>query len=150
MIDSASQREIQLSPNIPPIKPIGIGTWAWGDKMIWGYGKEQNTEEDFKEAFDYSTEAGITFFDTAEVYGSGLSESILGRLIPRSDKKIIVGTKFMPYPWRLTKTSFQKALEKSLARLGLKKVELYQIHWPFPPIQIFSCQPSAWRARPQI
>jgi len=122
------------------ISPMGIGTWAWGDSFFWGYGKEDYTDGDIKEAFKLCFEAGINFFDTAEVYGFGHSERILGDLIKTetagTGKSIIVGTKFFPYPYRLGQNSFSKALSRSLARLQMEKIDLYQMHWPFPPITI--------------
>jgi aryl-alcohol dehydrogenase-like predicted oxidoreductase len=47
-----------------------------------------------------------------------------------------VATKFFPYPWRIFKGNLKQALQASLKRLRLEKVDLYQIHWPFPPVPI--------------
>jgi len=116
-------------------EPLGIGTWAWGDRMTWGFGSDYN-ESDLAAAFKVSVESGIHLFDTAETYGSGKSESILGALLKTTKVPIKVATKFMPYPWRLSRSLFWKALDQSLKRLDLKKVDLYQIHWPFPPMPI--------------
>lgn len=55
------------------VAPLGIGTWQWGDTQFWGYGKGYDVD-DVITAFWSSINAGITFFDTAEVYGSGRSE----------------------------------------------------------------------------
>lgn len=110
---------------------IGLGAWAWGDRIVWSYGRT-HTDEDIKHAFDSSLEAGITFIDTAEVYGQGRSETLIGELLKGTDKKVLIATKFMPFPWRMRKSSLIKALHQSLIRLGLEKVDLYQIHWPFP------------------
>jgi aryl-alcohol dehydrogenase-like predicted oxidoreductase len=103
--------------------------------MYWGFGKEF-TERDVWEAFEESIRAGLTFFDTAEVYGVGRSERFLGEFIRRTHAPAVVATKFMPFPTRLTGASLAKALERSLKRLGLSAVDLYQIHYPFPPIPI--------------
>jgi aryl-alcohol dehydrogenase-like predicted oxidoreductase len=48
----------------------------------------------------------------------------------------MVATKFMPYPWRLDRRALMRSLEHSLERLGLERVDLYQIHWPFPPMPV--------------
>ena len=117
------------------ISSIGIGAWSWGDRFYWGYGRGYN-QDDIKEAFDSSLASGINFFDTAETYGRGVSETLLGGLVDLSGNKVVIATKFMPYPWRLNKSSLLKALRKSLRRLGLNQVDLYQIHWPFPPVSI--------------
>lgn len=108
---------------------LGIGTWAWGDRQVWGYGKGY-TDYDLKEAFDLSISSGIVFFDTAEMYGFGKSEKLIGQFIREQQASVIVATKFMPVPWRLRQHDLISALEQSLNRLGLESVDLYQIHWP--------------------
>jgi aryl-alcohol dehydrogenase-like predicted oxidoreductase len=60
--------------------PLGVGTWAWGDSRLWGYGKGYG-REDLTRAFEASVAAGVTLFDTAEIYGRGESERILGALV---------------------------------------------------------------------
>jgi len=117
------------------ISPLGIGTWSWGDRRTWGYGRT-HTEADLRAAFETSLAAGINWFDTAEAYGRGQSEILLGQFIKTTSQPVIVATKFMPFPWRLRKQSLAEALQKSLDRLGLKQIDLYQIHWPFPPMPI--------------
>lgn len=114
---------------------IGIGTWAWGDRLYWGYGNNF-ADKELSEAFSSCIENGITFFDTAEVYGQGKSELLLGRFIKNTNKEIKVASKIMPYPWRLSHKSFLNALKGSLERLNLKKIDLYQLHMPLPPIRI--------------
>jgi len=115
---------------------IGTGTWAWGDRLMWSYGSSHSSE-DLKEAFQASLDSGINFFDTAEVYGRGVSESLLGSFIKdNQDKNALIASKFMPFPWRLSKTSFIKALHNSLDRLQQEKIFLYQIHLPLPPLSI--------------
>ncbi len=111
---------------------IGIGTWAWGDRFVWGYGHGYR-EADIESAFNETISNGVTFFDTAEVYGLGKSESFLGKLLPTCKTPVKIATKFMPFPWRLGGHALRSALLASLERLGLKKVDLYQIHWPLPP-----------------
>ena len=114
------------------IPPLGIGTWAWGDRFFWNYGRGF-TDDDIRDAFHAAVEEGITFFDTAEVYGMGRSERLLGELVRASAVPIVVASKFFPFPWRLRKAAMRRALRHSLKRLGLEKVDLYQIHFPWPP-----------------
>jgi aryl-alcohol dehydrogenase-like predicted oxidoreductase len=57
--------------------PMGIGTWAWGDRLFWGYGRDYG-EEDLRRAFLAALEAGILLFDTAEFYGSLTPQSSTG------------------------------------------------------------------------
>lgn len=108
---------------------IGIGTWAWGDTRVWGYGKGY-TDEDLKAAFDECLREGVRFFDTAELYGRGKSEELLGRFMKEAPAEVTIATKFLPWPWRLTKKRLKAALNKSLKRLGVQQIALYQIHWP--------------------
>ncbi|WKZ41909.1 MAG: aldo/keto reductase [Anaerolineales bacterium] len=110
---------------------MGLGAWQWGDRVVWAYG-QSHTDKDIREAFDFSLSLGVRFIDTAEVYGSGRSERMLGGFLKEIDQPVLVATKFFPMPWRLTKGSLLRALKGSLERLGLDAVDLYQIHWPSP------------------
>src|SRR5215208_3360727 len=94
---------------------IGTGTWQWGDRLMWGF-KSNYGEEDVRQAFKASLAAGITFYDTAEMYGFGTSERLLGRFIRETGANVQVATKFMPYPWRLFKGQLISALRGSLRR----------------------------------
>ena len=138
--DTSNNGFIKLGRSDILISPMGVGTWAWGDNLIWGYGKGDYTDADLRDAFEISLEAGINFFDTAEVYGFGRSEKILGGFLKTEavskEKPIIVATKFFPFPFRLNRQCLQKALRRSLIRLELNSVDLYQVHWPLPPIPI--------------
>jgi aryl-alcohol dehydrogenase-like predicted oxidoreductase len=115
--------------------PLGIGTWAWGDTMVWGFGNGY-AEEDIAAAYRTSMGAGLTFLDTAEMYGFGKSEKYIGRFAAEGGTRPIVATKFFPLPWRVSRGALIGALRKSLKRLGMAQVDLYQIHWPFPPVSI--------------
>lgn len=134
-------RETQLSLGNTGIRisPLGIGAWAWGDRLYWGYGRDY-AEDDLRASFEICLEAGVNFFDSAESYARGRSERLLGefvRSVPAGEAgRPVVATKFMPYPWRLAKAQLLQALRGSLKRLGLERVDLYQVHWPFPPIPI--------------
>jgi aryl-alcohol dehydrogenase-like predicted oxidoreductase len=114
---------------------MGLGTWAWGDRTMWNYGHGY-AETDIEQAFQASLSAGINLMDTAEVYGGGLSERFLGKFLKTTSTPILVATKFMPYPWRLNRSALIHSLDNSLERLGLECVDLYQIHWPFPPMPV--------------
>lgn len=131
---------IRLGQSNIQISPLGLGTWSWGDRIFWSYGKT-HTDADIREAFYASLAAGINLFDTAEIYGRGRSEEFLGQLTRNrgsnaNHSRIITATKFMPFPWRLRRRSLVNALRNSLERLGLTQVDLYQVHWPSPPISI--------------
>ena len=121
---------ITLGQSSIAVPPLCIGTWAWGDKLFWSYGSDYD-EKQLKEAFYAALEAGTTFFDTAEIYGLGLSEELLGQFMKQSDRSAIIATKFGPLPWRFTAQSVSDALTESLKRLQVDQVALYQVHWPF-------------------
>ncbi len=119
------------------IRPIGVGTWQWGDGRMWEFDPRLGPRK-AKEAFHASLDAGITFFDTAEVYGGGKSERLLGALTDLSAREAFVATKFAPLPYRLTSTTMTKALDRSLQRLRTERVDLYQVHWPWTVLSMSS------------
>lgn len=118
------------------VPALGVGTWAWGDAKTWGMGTYDDSlsEETIRGAWEASIDAGATLFDTAEVYGDGESERIIGRLLaadPERAAKVQIATKFMPVPWKLNvRGALLSSLRASLDRLGVEKVDLYQIHGP--------------------
>jgi len=115
---------------------IGLGAWSWGDRTFWHYGHGY-TDEDIASAFKLSLVAGVNLVDTAEIYGSGRSERLLGQFIRNAGgTSVVVATKFFPIPYRFTKNSVLRALRGSLERLGLERVDLYQLHWPSPVVSI--------------
>jgi len=114
---------------------MGLGAWSWGDRMFWQYGHGY-TDDDIAAAFQTSLAAGVNFVDTAEIYGSGRSEHLLGQFLKNIEQPVIVATKFFPLPYRFTGNSVVRALRGSLERLGLESVQLYQIHWPSPVVPI--------------
>lgn len=130
------QDRISLGSSDLGISRLGIGTWAWGDRLFWGYGRGDYTDTDLEAAFQISRSAGVNFYDTAEIYGRGRSERLLGSFVRASHEQVVVASKFFPFPWRLRRASLLAALQGSLNRLGLPRLDLYQIHWPYPPVPI--------------
>lgn len=121
------------------VAPLGVGAWAWGTSRLWGYGKEYD-RSDVGEAFRASMSAGVTLFDTAEIYGSGASEKIIGEILREGgfDGTPVIATKFAPLPYRFGARALLEALDKSLVRLGVVTVDLYQVHFPNPIFRIES------------
>jgi diketogulonate reductase-like aldo/keto reductase len=107
------------------VSAVGQGTYGFG-----GYfGREHGHERALVEALRLGYSLGMTLVDTAEVYGSGLSEEIVGKSIEGLDREsIYIATKV----WRnhLSYDSVIKSCKKSLERMKVKKIDLYQIHWP--------------------
>lgn len=128
--------QILLGNTTIQVSPLGIGTWAWGDRLFWGYGGKTYTDQDLHQAFRVALERGITFFDTAEIYGLGRSEQLLGQFLQETTSAPVLASKFMPWPWRLSSSSLLTALRDSLKRLDLARIDLYQLHWPTPPMAI--------------
>jgi aryl-alcohol dehydrogenase-like predicted oxidoreductase len=116
------------------ISRVGIGIMQWGKLVLNPIEDEIN--KDITDIYQTSLAGGINFFDTAEMYGRGRSESHLGRCLRYDPKDIVIATKFMPFPWRLSKGELRAALIRSLKRLGVSQVDLYQMHWPIPPVPI--------------
>ena len=131
-----NQESYTLAGSTVTIPALGVGTWAWGDRMTWGMGgyDADLTRASIEEAWGASIDAGVTLFDTAEIYGRGESERILGAMLagdPRRAATAIIATKFLPYPWKLRVVrALSKSLRESLGRLALPAVDLYQIHGP--------------------
>ncbi|MEX2160388.1 MAG: aldo/keto reductase [Anaerolineales bacterium] len=128
---------IQLGLNGPQVPAVGVGCWAWGDRLFWDYGQTYG-KDDLQAAFKASVAQGLTFFDTAEVYGIGASERLLGEFIAASGAEVVVASKCFPLPWRISARQLKGALRHSLQRLGLPHIQLYQMHWPLPPVRIES------------
>jgi len=110
---------------------MGLGAWQWGDRVVWQYGHGYS-EIQVREAFQVAIAEGIRFIDTAEIYGNGLSERLLGGFLQETNQPVLIATKFFPWPWRFTKGAIPKALKGSLSRLKVESIDLYQIHWPTP------------------
>ena len=116
------------------ISPLGLGAWAWGDRVFWGYGRGYQ-EQDVAQAFKVSLEGGVNWIDTAEMYGLGQSERLVGRFIKELDgagPHVMVATKFFPFPWQWRRGALKGALQRSLKRLDMPAVDLYQVHFPRP------------------
>ncbi|NWG35099.1 MAG: aldo/keto reductase [Chloroflexi bacterium] len=114
---------------------MGLGAWQWGDRIFWQF-EQGYSEGEVHDAFKVSVEQGIRFIDTAEIYGNGLSERLLGRFMRETDQPVLVATKYFPFPWRFRVVSVPRALKNSLERIGVESVDLYQVHWPTPLMSV--------------
>jgi aryl-alcohol dehydrogenase-like predicted oxidoreductase len=127
---------VELGKTGIKISAIGLGIMQWGNVHDTA---TNSVKQEIFQIYHTTLSAGVNFFDSAEMYGNGRSEKYLGECIKTAPpENIIIATKFMPFPWRLAKGELRNALLRSLKRLGLAKVDLYQMHWPFPPISIRS------------
>lgn len=121
----------QLGKDGPKVSVIGIGTWQVGD-ISWG---KDVSEANSIDAIKRAHELGVNFIDTAEVYGDGRSEKIVGSAIRELVRdEIVVATKVSGKHLRYEDVI--NACEGSLKRLKLKEIDLYQVHWPDPFEQV--------------
>ena len=114
------------------ISAVGLGTWQWGSRE-WGWGRLYG-KNDLVNAFDEAIEIGINLVDTAEVYGRGRSEQILGEAIRNHREQVVIATKV--WPLNLGYGRLLKAADRSRRRLGIDVIDLYQVHWPNPLVPI--------------
>lgn len=136
---------LSLGSNGPTVPALGVGTWSWGDSLFWDYGQAYG-DRDIQTAFRTALEAGLTLFDTAEVYGLGASERLIGQCLQTTNQPAVIATKYFPLPWRFTQSSVAAALTASLERLQVTSIALYQVHWPF---DFFLGQPALMTALAQ-
>ena len=121
--------------DVPTAKPwsvIGLGTWQFGSRE-WGYGDEYADREAGR-IVARARELGITVFDTAEVYGFGRSERILGDALRASGgtDDVVVASKV--FPVLPTAAVVQQRGVASAQRLGVQRLDLYQVHQPNPVV----------------
>ncbi len=113
---------------------MGCGTWAWGNRLLWGY--DESMDDQLQAVFNHCVSNGVTLFDTGDSYGTGRlngrSEQLLGRFSREysgsNQETICIATKLAAYPWRLTRQSMVSACKSSAQRLG-RNVDLVQMHW---------------------
>jgi aryl-alcohol dehydrogenase-like predicted oxidoreductase len=118
-----------------PVSVIGLGTWQLG--ADWG----EVTEAAALEVLDAAVESGVTFFDTADVYGNGRSEWLIGRFRAENpDVPIMVATKMGrrvdQVPENYTLQNFRTWTDRSRRNLGMDRLDLVQLHCP--PTAVYS------------
>ena len=126
---------IMAGSSIAPLNGIGFGTWAWGNKAVWGY-DAQRDDARLRATFRQALSSGLNLIDTADSYGtgslSGRSEALLGDFMAELPSlrrsQLTVATKLAPFPWRWGRRGFDAAFEASRTRLKgqLRRV---QLHW---------------------
>ena len=132
------------------VSQICLGTMTWGSM--------QNTEQDGFDQMDYAVSKGINFFDTAELYSipptketCGATSRIIAKWLKKTKKRdqIIIADKVTGrsgMDWirpgeketRLNKKQINTAIDNSLKNLQIDHVDIYQLHWPDRPLNVFS------------
>ncbi len=103
---------------------LGIGCWSYGGGAYWGEQSQQDVDAVVNAALD----AGCNFFDTAEAYNDGASESAVGAALKGRRKEAIIGTKV--FPNHCGPKDLRASCEASLKRLDTDYLDIYTIHWP--------------------
>jgi len=106
------------------VSVVAMGCWALAGDQTWGPQVEADSKATIRAALD----AGVNFFDTAEGYGDGASEVVLGRALAGRRHEAVIATKVSRA--HLSGDEVQQACENSLRRLQTDYIDLYQIHWP--------------------
>jgi myo-inositol catabolism protein IolS len=105
---------------------LGLGCWAFGGGQYWG----PQSDADVEAVVDGALDVGMTYFDTAEAYNGGASESALGRVLAGEGRRAraLIGTKISPSNTR--PATLRAHCEASLQRLQTDWIDLYLVHWP--------------------
>jgi len=132
-------RTRRLGSEGPELTTIGFGAWAIGGPWRFGWGPVDDDES--VAAIRHAVDSGVTWVDTAAVYGLGHSEEVVGRALApyRAGEDALVFTK-CGRSWYgrpegvvendLRPESIRHECEQSLRRLGVERIDLYQVHWP--------------------
>lgn len=122
---------VVLGRDGPTVSAIGLGMWQAGGKA-WG---ADVRDAECRKAMERGIELGINLVDTAEAYGDGHSETVMSQAIRNVGRNnVVVATKVGG--WHLRPDDVKKACEGSLKRLGIREIDLYQVHWPDPWSQV--------------
>lgn len=129
-----------FTPAGPLVSEVGIGTWQLGGSE-WGELDEATAQQ----ILDVSYDQGVTFYDTADIYGHGRSERLIGQFLKRRGLvgKVFVATKLgrrLGYPDDYSQALFEQCVDESLERLGVETLDLIQTH----------CIPHEWMKRDEV
>ncbi len=121
-------RTARLGSRGPELSVVGLGGWEAGG-LDWG---PNVSEEAVIVAVLAALDAGIDWIDTAEVYGDGVSESLVGRAVAARRDQVLLASKVAPLPEGsgFRPEQIRAACHASLRRLGTDRIDLYQLHWP--------------------
>ncbi|NQU10211.1 aldo/keto reductase [bacterium] len=106
------------------VSTVAFGAWAIAGGFTWGDQDQADSRAALRAAYD----AGVTFYDTAEAYGSGWSEELIGQTLADVRDNIVIASKLSPA--HAAPADLRRAVEGSLNRLRTDRIDLYQVHWP--------------------
>jgi aryl-alcohol dehydrogenase-like predicted oxidoreductase len=121
-------RTHKLGKQGPEITVVGFGAWEAGGES---YGPN-SSESEVIEAIQASLDSGMDWIDTAEVYGEGVSEQLVGKALQGRRDRVFLATKVGPKPegTGFAPDEVRRACQASLERLQTDRIDLYQLHWP--------------------
>jgi aryl-alcohol dehydrogenase-like predicted oxidoreductase len=125
------------------VSALAMGCWAFAGGDPWGPQEDRDSITAVHAALDL----GVSFFDTAEGYGNGRSEAVLGEALQGRRDEAVIATKVSAS--HLSKAELPKACERSLDRLKTDYIDYYQIHWPNPDIPIAESMEALEKLREQ-
>ncbi len=131
----------QLGKSNLQISRIGLGCWAFANDNQWGRIDENEAIRTVHMAID----RGVNYFDTAEGYGNGHSEEVLGRALQGKRDRVVVSTKTK----NLSPLGLTDALDGSLRRLKTDYIDIYCLHWPSRDVPITRTIETLLKAKAQ-
>jgi diketogulonate reductase-like aldo/keto reductase len=120
----------QLGTTGVSIPAVGQGTWNMGG----GMGPSRSADREAVAALRLGIDLRMTLIDTAEMYGAGHSEELVGEAVRDQTDPVFIASKVSPS--HFSYDSVLRSANSSLKRLGLKRMDLYQLHWPNPRVPI--------------
>jgi myo-inositol catabolism protein IolS len=121
---------VELGKSGLRVSPIILGCWQFARDANF----PNMTMREAEEIIDYAVNAGINMLDTAESYGKGYGEELLGKICKGFSRDLFIATKVREY--NLIPEKLRQAVENSLSRLQRETIDLYQIHWPTGQVKI--------------
>lgn len=126
------------------VSPVMLGTYEF-DKVVFKNSDDNEAIAIIRTAIDH----GVNFFDTAEGYGAGHSEEVLGEAVRQSGKDVVIASKIIPWGRALDFEDIRTSVENSLRRLKRDTIDLYMIHWPTQKVSMKAAIESMTKLRGQ-
>jgi aryl-alcohol dehydrogenase-like predicted oxidoreductase len=124
--EGSAMRTKRLGSQGPELSVAGFGAWEAGGRG-WG---PNPPDDEVIDAMRTGLDAGINWIDTAEQYGDGKSEQLVGRAVEGRRDEVVIATKVAPDVSGVRRDEVRRACDGSLKRLGVDRIDLYQVHWP--------------------
>src|SRR5215831_7941599 len=120
----------KLGKTSESIPVVGMGTWEIGGRMS----SDSSSDAEAVEALQLGLELGMNLIDTAEMYGAGHSEEVVSNVLEDSRESVFLASKVSPSHFEYDQVL--RSAERSLQRLNVENMDLYQLHWPNSQVPI--------------